>query len=88
MIAERHGISVRRLHVLFEHTGESVGSRIRGERLAAIRRDLADPRLTHRSIGRIAQAHGLVNPSAFTRLFHSIEGVTPSQFRDGALRRP
>jgi AraC-like DNA-binding protein len=81
VIAAVHGVSVRRLHALFESTGVSVGERIRSARLAAIRRDLADPRLAHRSIGRVAAAHGLRNPSAFARLFRAVEGQTPREFR-------
>ncbi len=84
-IARFHGVSVRRLHAMFAPTGYSVGDRLRDERLTAIKRDLADPRLAHRSIGRIAAAHGQRNPSAFARLFRSVEGITPREFRIGAL---
>ena len=80
-IARAHSLSVRRLHALFEPTGRSVMTRIRDERLAAIRRDLRDPGLAHRSIARIGAAHGLPNPSAFARLFRSEEGITPREFR-------
>lgn len=86
-VAAAHGISVRRLHALFEPTGFSVSARLREERLAAIRADLADPALAHRSIERIAAAHGLRNASAFARLFRKAEGVTPREFR-AALARP
>jgi AraC-like DNA-binding protein len=82
-VAVAHGLSVRRLHALFEPTGRSVAGRIRDERLAAVRRDLRDPRLAHRSIARIAATHGMRNASAFARLFRSIEGITPRQFRAG-----
>jgi AraC-like DNA-binding protein len=80
-VAAAHGLSVRRLHALFEPTGRSVAARIRDERLAAIRRDLRDPALAHRSIARIAASHGLRNPSAFARLFRAAEGVAPREFR-------
>ena len=53
-VASVHGLSVRRLHALFEPTGRSIAQRIRAERLAAIRRDLSDPRLAQRPIERIA----------------------------------
>lgn len=85
-VASAHGLSVRSLHALFEPTGYPVGERLRDERLAAILRDLADPRLAHRSISRIAAAHGMRNPSAFARLFHRVEGVTAREFRYAALR--
>jgi AraC-like DNA-binding protein len=83
-VAAAHGLSVRRLHALFEPTGLSVAARIREERLAAIRRDLRDPGLAHRPIGRIAAAHGLRDASAFARLFRAVEGVTPREFRTGS----
>ena len=83
-VAAAHGVSVRRLHALFEPTGHPVAARIRDERLAAIRRDLRDPALAHRSIARIAASHGLRNPSAFARLFRSAEGITPREFRTGS----
>ncbi|WP_248960973.1 helix-turn-helix domain-containing protein [Sphaerisporangium perillae] len=87
LIAHRHGISVRRLHALFERHERSVSTQIRQERLIAIRRDLADPRLAQRPIARIAESHGMVNPSAFARLFRAVEGITPRLFREMALRR-
>jgi AraC-like DNA-binding protein len=80
-VAAAHGLSVRRLHALFEPTGHSVAGRIREERLAAIRRDLRDPGLAHRSIARVAAMHGMRNPSAFARTFRSVEGVTPREYR-------
>ena len=80
-VAAAHGLSVRRLHALFEPTGRSVAGRIREERLAAIRRDLRDPGLAHRSIARIAAMHGMRDPSAFARTFRSVEGVTPREYR-------
>ncbi len=83
-VAAAHGISVRRLHALLEPTGQPVTVRIREERLAAVRRDLRDPALAHRSIARIAAAHGLRDASAFARLFKMVEGVTPREFRAGA----
>jgi len=86
MIAAAHGISTRRLHALLGPTGRSVGDRVRDERLAAIRRDLADPRLAHRSIGRIAAWHGMPNASAFARLFKTVEGSTAREYRANALR--
>jgi AraC-like DNA-binding protein len=36
-------------------------------------------------IERIAAAHGLRNASAFARLFRSVEGVTPREYRAAAL---
>jgi AraC-like DNA-binding protein len=84
-VASVHGLSVRRLHALFEPTGRSIAQRIRAERLAAIRRDLSDRHLAQRPIERIAALHGMRNPSAFARLFRSVEGLSPREFRAAAL---
>lgn len=83
-IALAHGISVRRLHQVFEQD-TSIMDTVRRERLAAIRRDLSDPRLVHRSIGQIASAHGLRNPTVFARVFRAEFGVTARTYRLGAL---
>jgi AraC-like DNA-binding protein len=80
-VAAAHRISVRRLHALLAPTGQPVAARIREERLHAIRRDLRDPGLAHRSIAQIAAAHGMHDASAFARLFRAVEGTTPREFR-------
>jgi AraC-like DNA-binding protein len=80
-IAQAHGISIRRLHLVFEGTGTSVMDQLRSARLLAARRDLADPRMRKRSIGQIAQAHGMPNPTLFARQFRAEFAVTPRQFR-------
>lgn len=46
---------------------------------------LSDARLAHRSIGRIAAAHGLPNATVFTRMFKAEYGATPSAFRSAVL---
>jgi transcriptional regulator GlxA family with amidase domain len=80
-------VSVRRLHQLFATTGRSVGEHVRDLRLAGVRRDLADPRLSGLSIARVAAAHGWQNASAFSRQFRLTESCTPTEFRVRALRR-
>ncbi|MET8209127.1 helix-turn-helix domain-containing protein [Streptomyces sp. NPDC005373] len=84
-IAAAHGISVRRLHQLYEGTGETVMDVLRQERLMGVRRDLSDPRLLDRSISQIARAHGLVNPTVFARQFRSQFGITARAFRSSVL---
>lgn len=81
VIAAATGVSVRTLHQLFLGSDETVMDCVRRTRLAAIRRDLADPRLAHRSIGRIAAVHGLPNPTVFARAFKGEYGLTPREFR-------
>ena len=79
-IALAHDISVRRLHHLFRD-GSSVMDTLRHERLAATRRDLADPRLVTRSIGQIAAAHGIRSQTVFARVFRAEFGMTAREFR-------
>jgi AraC-like DNA-binding protein len=86
-VAHAVSVSVRRLHQIFATTGRTVGEHIRDVRLAGVRRDLADPRLSGLSIARVAAAHGWTNASAFSRQFRLIEGCTPSEFRSCAHRR-
>lgn len=80
-IAHTVGVSTRRLHQLFESTGQTVCEHIREERLVAFTRDLADPRLSRIAISRLAAARGLTNPSLAARLFRERTGCTPSEFR-------
>ena len=75
------GISVRALHALFGTGDGTVMERLRTLRMREIRRDLADPRLAHRSIGRIATAHGITNPTVLARVFRAEFGMTPREFR-------
>ncbi len=86
-IAHAIGVSVRSLHSLFATTGRTVGEHVRQERLTAVRRDLADPRLSGLSIGRLAAKHGLSNASLFSKQFRLAEGCTPREFRERALRQ-
>ena len=84
-VAHAVHVSVRRLHQVFETTGLSVSEHIRQERLNGARRDLANPRLSGRSIARIGNDHGIGNASLFSRQFRLAEGCTPSEFRERAL---
>jgi AraC-like DNA-binding protein len=86
-VAHAVNVSVRRLHQIFATTGRSVGEHIRDLRLAGVRRDLGDPRMSGLSIARVAAAHGWHNASAFSRQFRLTEGCTPTEFRIRALRR-
>lgn len=83
-IAAAHGISVRRVHQLFQG-GESVMDTLRGARLESARRDLADPRLIDRSVAQIASAHGVVNPTLFARQFRRAYGRSPRGYRSAVL---
>jgi len=87
-IASAHGVSLRRLHQLFEGTGTTVMDLVRTERLAAVHRDLADPRLLDRSIAQLATAHGHTSPTVFARQFRAVYDTSPREFRTAALSAP
>jgi AraC-like DNA-binding protein len=54
-------------------------------RVAAAKRELADPRLSERSVSEIAFALGYASLGPFNRAFREATGTTPSAFRTQAL---
>ncbi|MFF0741341.1 helix-turn-helix domain-containing protein [Streptomyces sp. NPDC004111] len=86
-VADRHRISLRHLHRLFEgeEEGRSVAAWIRQLRLERCRRDLSDPALATTPIHAIGRRWGFVRPGDFTRLFRRTYGMPPRDFRRIAL---
>jgi AraC-like DNA-binding protein len=82
-IAAAVHISVRYLHKLFETEHQTVALYLRGQRLERARDDLLDPRLTRRSIARIAHGCGFGDISGFNRAFKATYGINPSDLRRG-----
>ncbi|NXY96429.1 helix-turn-helix domain-containing protein [Streptomyces sp. BR123] len=80
-IAAAHRLSRRSLYALFEEDGQTVAAWIRQERLERCRRDLADPRLAGRPIHCIAARWGFPDKAHFSRLFRSVYGAPPRDFR-------
>ena len=80
-VAAAHHMAGRTLHRLFEHVPLTVTDYIRAQRLAAVRRDLADPLLRNRSIAAIAARWGFTDQAHFTRAFRANYGTTPSSVR-------
>jgi AraC-like DNA-binding protein len=80
-IAEAHFVSVRLLQKSFESAGISVSSLIRERRLERCRRDLADPLCRHVSIAHIGHRWGFPDAAHFSRLFRSVYGASPREFR-------
>lgn len=85
-VAAAAGISVRYLYRLFEQDGTAVSAWIRNRRLDNVARDLADPRLAHRTIAGIGAHWGFHDAANFSRAFRLREGVGPREFRARALR--
>ena len=82
-VAERHGISSRYVHKLFESAGVTFAEFLRRERLALAYRMLIDPRLAHRSISSVAYEAGFGDLSNFNHLFRRRYGARPSDIRNG-----
>ena len=79
-VAAAVGVSVRRLHGLFEPTGVSVGRRIVARRLDAARRLLAgEERL---SVTEVAYRSGFDSLATFYRAFKTGVGMTASEYRE------
>ncbi len=85
-LARRYNISLRYLQILFAEQGSSPARWIRNERLARLRADLADRRLSHVSVAALGERWGLSDASQVSRLFRLKYGQTPSEFRRGQSR--
>jgi AraC-like DNA-binding protein len=84
-VATANHISVRYVQKLFESEGETVTGWIRARRIEHCRRDLADPQCAQLPISSIAARWGLVNAAHFSRLFKSVHGLSPTEYRAQAL---
>ncbi|RNG34668.1 helix-turn-helix domain-containing protein [Streptomyces botrytidirepellens] len=84
-VAAHHHISVRSLHTLFRHQGETVAASIRRRRLERCHADLTDLGLRWRSISAIAARWGFLRPADFSRAFRAAYGVAPRELRQAAL---
>ena len=80
-IAAAHRMSPRTLDRIFCGQEWSVSGYIRHERLAAVRRDLENPALQHRSVGALAARWCFFDAAHFSRLFKETYGYPPSHAR-------
>lgn len=74
-------ISTGHLHALFRSQGHTVSELIRTRRIEHIRRDLADPMLSSRSISAIASSWGFPDAAHFSKVFKADCGVSPREYR-------
>ncbi|GAA3680123.1 helix-turn-helix domain-containing protein [Nonomuraea antimicrobica] len=81
LIAAAHHISVRYLHRIFQQEELTVSGYIREQRMQRCRADLADGRLTGRSVAEIAARWGFTDAASFSRAFRTAYGVPPSEYR-------
>jgi AraC-like DNA-binding protein len=77
-IEAAHFVSTRLPHRAFEEHGHTVAGWIRERRLDPGTRD---PALRHRPIRAVAVARGFTDAPHFTRLFRTVHGCTPGEYR-------
>ncbi|MFI5759365.1 helix-turn-helix domain-containing protein [Streptomyces sp. NPDC051563] len=85
VVAARHGMSLRRLQLLFRERGETVAAAIRRRRLERCREDLADPGRLTVPVHAVALRWGFTGASVFSRLFRETYGTGPGEFRRTAV---
>ncbi|MDP4023407.1 helix-turn-helix domain-containing protein [Methylobacterium sp. NEAU 140] len=83
-VAARLGISVRKLHLVFEPSGESFTRRVLARRLARADRLLRDA--PDRSVTEVAYAAGFESLSTFFRSYRAAYGASPGERRAEAGR--
>jgi AraC-like DNA-binding protein len=86
-IAEKNGISLRYLHLLFRPTDMSVSEWVRMRRLQRCYDLLTSPLHRTQSVTEIAYALGFSSSSHFSNLFRAHFGLRPSDVR-GVAERP
>lgn len=80
-VAREMCISVRHLHRSLASTGTTFGREVNAARMAAAKAMLASAESRHLSMGEIAWQSGYPDQSHFSRVFRSLFGSSPSQFR-------
>lgn len=83
-LAQRHGISGRYLHKLFERDGATLSRHVQGLRLEALRRMLVDPRNRGRTVADLVYAAGFNDISTCNRAFKARYGTSPGRTRNAS----
>lgn len=83
-IAEAHGFSLRYLHALFEDEDTTVHRLIQQRRIEECARELLRRGRAGRTISAVARGWGFKNAAHFSRVFKSVYGCSPSEWRDAA----
>ena len=86
-IAQSMNCSKRHLHNAFSTEDDTLAHHILRRRLQACLRVLKNPALAQRTITDIAFSWGFNNGAHFSRVFREHAGLSPSDFRDTALRQ-
>ncbi|MFD7080586.1 helix-turn-helix domain-containing protein [Streptomyces sp. NPDC059918] len=88
MVAERHHMSVRRLHALFGDQPLTIGAYLRQRRLKRAHTDLASVELRGQPVQAIAARWGFPSATGFSRAFRETYGITPSEHRALSVDTP
>jgi AraC-like DNA-binding protein len=86
-LAQRHGVSDRYIHRLFEETGQTFGDFVLEERLKRAYQLLIDPAESGKSVGEVAAEVGFGDLSTFHRTFRRRFGDTPRTIRQAGFAR-
>lgn len=86
-IAQSLNCSKRHLHNAFSAEDDTLAHYILRRRLQACMRELKNPAQAQRTITDIAFSWGFNNGAHFSRVFREHTGLSPSDFRDTALRQ-
>lgn len=86
-IAAEHHVSVRHLYLILSRAGISLGDWIRVERLKECRRELASPAYAYLTIEAIARRWGFTSAPHFSRVFRTVYGMSPREWRHGNRQR-
>jgi AraC-like DNA-binding protein len=84
-IANRHGVTRRYVHKLFENEGLTFSSFVLGQRLSRAHRILRDPKLADRNISSVAFDVGFGDLSYFNRVFRRRYAATPTEVRRSGI---
>ncbi len=74
-------LSRSHLYAVLGEAGLSFAGEVRRRRLAAVDRDLADPRCAEMTVAEIAFRRGFTDPSSFTRTYRAAFATTPNARR-------
>lgn len=80
-IAAAHFVSARQLQRLFQSRGTTVTQWIRDRRLEKCRQELADTDAAAGSVRDVALRWGIQDAAHFSRIFRSVFGKTPTEYR-------
>ncbi|MDT4852528.1 Helix-turn-helix domain protein [compost metagenome] len=75
------------MHKAFSAEDDTLAHYIQRQRIQACMRELAHPVRAQRTITDIAFSWGFNNGAHFSRVFREHTGLSPSDFRDTALRQ-